>query len=237
LQKTGDTISKPLNAIGRIFSEALDNAEGKLTYLPGPFAPMELGREGRLENSAEKQAILPQWAHPDQVRQYTQGTGSEVPQTPAESSGYNAPVQTPYKPRVRRGTSPSLLHSSGSPQFSPEDTPTRYGVNAPYTNQSLAMGPSQPLYSQAVPPRVQSLVESSALPQSQHVSRTPTPSLDFAGLQAQIDAAHDQAAVAARETLTQIFPSMDTEVVEWVLEANDGDFGKSIEALLEMSDG
>jgi Rab5 GDP/GTP exchange factor len=205
--------------------------------LPGPFAPMELGREGRLENSTEKQTPLPHWAHPDQVRQYTQGTGSEVPQTPAENSGYNAPVQTPYKPRVRPGTSPSLLQPSSSPQFSPEDTPTRYGVSSPYTNQALAMGPSQRLYNQAIPPRVQSLVESSTLPQSQHVSRTPTPSLDFSGLQAQIDAAHDQAAVAARETLTQIFPSMDVEVVEWVLEANEGDLGKSIEALLEMSNG
>jgi hypothetical protein len=82
--------------------------------------------------------------------------------------------------------------------------------------------------------RVKSLSQSQ--PSSQHVSRTPTPSLDFAGLQAQIDSAHDQAAVASRETLTQIFPAMDAEVVEWVLEANDGDLGKSIEALLEMSD-
>ena len=45
------------------------------------------------------------------------------------------------------------------------------------------------------------------------------------------------AAVAARETLRQIFPTTDVEVVEWVLEANDGDLGKSIEALLEMSSG
>ncbi|CDO73317.1 hypothetical protein BN946_scf185008.g79 [Trametes cinnabarina] len=86
LQKTGDTISKPLNAISRIFNEVLDGAEDTLAYLPGPFAPLEL-------------------------------------------------------------------------------------------------------------------------------------------------------AVAARETLRQIFPATDPEVVEWVLEANEGDLGKSIEALLEMSSG
>lgn len=72
---------------------------------------------------------------------------------------------------------------------------------------------------------------------SAHVSRTPTPNLDLAGMQAEIDHAHDQAAEAARETLLQIFPTVDPEVVGWVLEANEGDLGKSIEGLLEMSGG
>ena len=49
--------------------------------------------------------------------------------------------------------------------------------------------------------------------------------------------AAEHAASAAKETLRQIFPSTDVEVVEWVLEANEGDLGKSIEALLEMSSG
>jgi hypothetical protein len=35
----------------------------------------------------------------------------------------------------------------------------------------------------------------------------------------------------------QIFPAMDREVIDLVLEANSGDLGKSIEALLEMSSG
>lgn len=113
LQKTGDTISKPLSAIGRIFSEALDGAENKFSYHPGP---------------------------------------------PLESEG-------------------------------------------------------------------------------SHISRTPTPALNFAAVKAQIDSAHEQAATAARETLIQIFPTVDVEVVELVLEANSGDLGKSIEGLLEMSSG
>lgn len=69
------------------------------------------------------------------------------------------------------------------------------------------------------------------------MSRTPTPSLDLVGVQAQIDAAHEQAATASRETLVQIFPTVDGEIIGWVLEANAGDLGKSIEALLEMSSG
>ena len=56
-------------------------------------------------------------------------------------------------------------------------------------------------------------------------------------MQAEIDRAHEKAGVAARETLRQIFPGMDEEVMGWVLEANEGDLGKSIEALLEMSGG
>jgi hypothetical protein len=35
----------------------------------------------------------------------------------------------------------------------------------------------------------------------------------------------------------QIFPGIDGEVIDLVLEANAGDLGKSIEALLEMSSG
>ncbi|KAG6840572.1 hypothetical protein C0991_005761 [Blastosporella zonata] len=189
-QKTGDTISKPLNAIGRIFSEALDGAEGKLSYLPGPFAPFELGRENR-----EQGAPVPRWS--------------------------------PYKPRIRRVPSPS------SPTgFAPEETPSRLATHTHQLHQPLALSPSQNLLSPTlVSPRVQSL----ATGDGQSVSRTPTPNLDLAGMSRQIDAAHEQAAAAARDTLIQIFPSVETEVIELVLEAQSGDLGKSIEALLDIS--
>ena len=238
LQKTGDTISKPLNAIGRIFSEALDGAENKLSYLPGPFAPFELGRENRAERPPEiKLPSTPQWSHSEANRSgHSQTTPNSalMPQTPYGDGAYTPPLQTPYKPRVRRVPSPSLYPSpTNSLGYGPEETPTRHG---PHTHQSLAMGPSQQqLLSQAslLPPRVQSLVGS----EGSHISRTPTPALDFAGVQAQIDSAHEQAAAAARETLMQIFPAVDMEVINLVLEANGGDLGKSIEGLLDMSGG
>lgn len=225
LQKTGDTISKPLNAIGRIFSEALDGAENKLSYLPGPFAPFELGRENRAERPPEASRSGQSQATPSSVL---------MPQTPYRDGEYTPPLQTPYKPRIRRVPSPSLYPSSpmNSPGYGPEETPSRPG---PHTHQSLAIGPSQQLHSQTtlLPSRVQSLVGS----EGSHISRTPTPALDFAGVQAQIDSAHEQAATAARETLIQIFPAVDVEVVNLVLEANGGDLGKSIEGLLDMSGG
>ncbi|KAJ6581649.1 hypothetical protein B0H19DRAFT_1116119 [Mycena capillaripes] len=237
LQKTGDTISKPLNALSRIFNEALDGAEGKLQYLPGPFAPFELGRENR---AAAQQGSgpppppnVPHWSHPDQVRQYEQqqqgyyydqqaaGAGG-VPQTPAGEGGYLPPIQTPYKQRVRRVPSASsgtfLGTPPGTPGYSPgygDDTPSRVPPQAAIT-----------------PPRMQSLAAAGA-----GVSRTPTPNLDLAGIQAQIDSAHGQAAQAAKETLLQIFPTVEPEIVQWVLDANEGDLGKSIETLLEMSSG
>ena len=34
LQKAGDAVSKPLNVLGRVSSEALDSAEEKLMFLP-----------------------------------------------------------------------------------------------------------------------------------------------------------------------------------------------------------
>ncbi|KAK0214745.1 hypothetical protein IW262DRAFT_1402491 [Armillaria fumosa] len=211
LQKTGDTISKPLNAISRILNEAIDSAAS-------PFAPFEASREQRTGTPPP----VPHWSHPDQIRQYQQQQDSSrsnspriVQQTPPGDGMYHPPLQTPYKPRVRRVPSPSF-----SPGF--EETPSRPG---PYTNQPLAIGPSQSLF--ASPYR----------PDSAHVSRTPTPNLDLVGMQEEIDTAHQQAAEAARDTLIQIFPAVDREVIEWVLEANTGDLGKSIEALLEMSSG
>ncbi|KAH7921227.1 hypothetical protein BV22DRAFT_1038888 [Leucogyrophana mollusca] len=215
LQKTGDTISKPLGAIGRIFSEALDE---KLTYLPGPFAPFEIGREQRSEQHQAERSQ--HWAHPDQIAQFAPQTPLGVGESGQQVGSYAAPIQTPYKPRVRRIPSPSTPYHAGV-----DDTPSR----GPYTTQPLAIGPSQ---SPAVLPSHRTQLSQSP---SQHVSRTPTPNIDYAGLQAEIDQAHDRATTASRDTLVQIFPGMDTEVIEWVLEANNGDLGKSIEGLLEMS--
>ncbi|CAL1714295.1 unnamed protein product [Somion occarium] len=233
LQKTGDTISKPLSAIGRIFNEVLDGAEESLANLPGPFGLAEDRERG---------------VHP------------QTPAAPAGvGGGYPDQLQTPYRPRIRR--SPQSSQSSlryGSPGGGLEETPSRVpapvprqagGGPYPYTNQPLSMGPSQSA-NRLQAPRVQSLQLQQqqqqgqlmqgggfGLGQSPHVSRTPTPNLDLAGLQDEIDRAHESAASAARETLRQIFPGMDVEVVEWVLEANEGDLGRSIEALLEMSSG
>ncbi|EIW58590.1 guanine nucleotide exchange factor VPS9 [Trametes versicolor FP-101664 SS1] len=237
LQKTGDTISKPLNAISRIFNEVLDGAEDTLSYLPGPFAPLELGRE------QQEQQLYAQDGH----SAYPQG----YPQTPmgpgAEAQQYQPPLQPPYKPRVRRvSPQPSpqgSIRSASSAQFPllpPDDTPTRARSHSlgPHTNQALAIGPSQQPGAPQ-PARLHALVQGDRElhAPSPHVSRTPTPALDIAGLQQEIDRAHEKAAVAARETLRQIFPTTDAEIVEWVLEANEGDLGKSIEALLEMSSG
>lgn len=221
LSKTGDTISKPLSAISRIFNEVLDEAEGALTSNFRRDQPNEIGQP------QPQQAQALHWSNPEQVGKFL------VPRTPIgvgeggqQVRSYGAPIQTPYKPRIRRGNSPSI--GSQSPGFVPDDTPTR----APWTHQPLAMGPSQSIIPPSrIPQRVQSLYQS----QSQHVSRTPTPNLDIAGMQEEIDQAHDKALGAARETLVQIFPGTDNEVIEWVLEANEGDLGKSIEGLLEMS--
>lgn len=78
-------------------------------------------------------------------------------------------------------------------------------------------------------------MQSLAADDGAHISRTATPTLDIAAVQAQIDSAHEQVASASKATLRQIFPAVDLEVVDWVLEANDGDLGRSIEQLLEIS--
>ncbi|KZT69321.1 hypothetical protein DAEQUDRAFT_669973 [Daedalea quercina L-15889] len=223
LQKTGDTLSKPLNAISRIFNEVLDNAEESFSSLPSPFNP-ESARDQR------------QYQHQlDHDQQLAQQLGFPVPQTPygagddgQQVGGYTTPIQTPYKQRVRRVPSPLSTGQSPGSYSMGIDTPTRPRGSAP-------MSPSMaPRSASAVHSRPNS---ADLRPQSAHVSRTPTPSLDLAGLQDEIDRAHERAAVAARETLRQIFPTTDPEIMDWVLEANEGDLGKSIEALLEMNSG
>lgn len=64
---------------------------------------------------------------------------------------------------------------------------------------------------------------------------TPPDTLDIPSLQREIDRAHVAAGEAALETLMQIFPGVDPEVAEMVLEAHEGDLGKSIDQLLEMT--
>jgi Rab5 GDP/GTP exchange factor len=206
LQKTGDTISKPLSAIGRLLVEA----EESLASL----APFDVGREHEPSPSSSR------------------------PQTPGADPAALAQQRAPYKPRVRRVPSPAAAQAPYDwDTGAPEDSPTR--PRGPHTNRPLVMGPSQPVAPRAQVPRVQSLVqtERDAHAHSPHVSRTPTPNLDIVGMQAEIDRVHENAASASRETLRQIFPAMDQEIMDLVLEANGGDLGKSIEALLEMSSG
>lgn len=201
LQKTGDTISKPLSAIGRLLVEAEESLAN--------FAPFDVGRD---EQSSSR------------------------PHTPGSDSSMNAQQRAPYKPRVRRVPSPAgqAPHDWDSAPY--EDSPTR--PRPPPTNRALAIGPSQQTRgSTAHVPRAQQLAQSERDALSPHGSRAPTPNLDIAGIQAEIDRVHENAANASRETLKQIFPAMDVEILDLVLEGNSGDLGKSIEALLEMSSG
>ncbi|KZP19384.1 hypothetical protein FIBSPDRAFT_911421 [Athelia psychrophila] len=178
LQKTGDTISKPLSAIGRIFTEAMEEAETQLNFKPQPPSP--------------------------RMRR------------PSPNSNSN---------------SMSMLPSPSTP-FA--DTPTR----APgHVQPAIPPALSAMLPARGMSPRMQALAQPEFQPAAHHISRTPTPNLDLAGIQSEIDRAHDKAFGAAQDTLLQIFPGVDREVVEWVLEANQGDLGKSIEGLLEMSSG
>lgn len=218
LQKTGDAVSKPLGAISRIFSDALDE---KMSYLPGPFAPFELARE-RAQEGSDSQTEH-HWAHPDQIAQFRENSPKSRLEAP------KPPIQTTYKPRVRRPSpAPPLPAGSveGSGTWKQPATPKVIpGTQVPGSVPWSGTYPT-PLPQHLQPPS-----------QAQHISRTPTPSLDLSAVQAEIDRAHAHASAASRGTLAQIFPSMDAEVRDWVLEANGGDLGKSIEALLEMGGG
>ncbi|KAF8317758.1 uncharacterized protein EI90DRAFT_3147343 [Cantharellus anzutake] len=131
--------------------------------------------------------------------------------------------------------------SSWKEQTWPSPAADGGGGNATSTPQPQISTPYQPrIKSGASTPRrgttpSQIMREGSSLlnPSASPPSRTSTP-LDFTAMQREIDRAHAKAAEAARGTLLSIFPHVDPEVADWVLEATDGDLGLSIEKLLEM---
>ncbi|CAE6418093.1 unnamed protein product [Rhizoctonia solani] len=155
LERTGESLSKPLNAIGRIFSEVLD----------------------------------------------------DEPRSP--SSGYPGSSQASYRSRNER---PGALGESNA----------QTGLLPPLQFHNLGFDTSSPTTPNGGPPPT-------------HPGSRATTPLDFSAMQAEIDRAHAAAADAARATLHQIFPTMDREVTDMVLEANNGDLGRSIDKLLEMS--
>ncbi|KAH0836757.1 major facilitator superfamily domain-containing protein [Lanmaoa asiatica] len=224
LQKTGNVVSKPLGAISRIFSDALYE---KMSYLPGPFAPFELARECAQEGSDSQTER--HWAHPDQIAQFRLGGGNTL-KTSQEDLKAAHPDNAITCPTI---TWWHAFHSRGHVwDIETDNSPKGYSWRQ-FRHQELspdvrATSGTQP---SSLPQRLQ------PPSQAQHISRTPTSSLDLSAVQAEIDRAHAHASAASRRTLAQIFPSMDAEVRDWVLEANGGDPGKSIEALLEMSGG
>jgi hypothetical protein len=238
LKQTGDSLSRPLSAIGRLFSEVLDgptnntsdypgvggrNGQGSQTgggvasYLPGPFAPFELGRDARQQAQMQPPSTPPHWQHQGYQPEYQPAL-----QTPAMAMGGPGGIMppqivTPYKPRVRRA-------------------PSSPGYNTPPSQGPGHGGPGTPFGSNSPLPGLGPALQASLAPDNS-VSRTPTPALDIPAMEAEIDAAHARAEDAARDTLAQIFPTMEEDVRDMVLEANDGDLGRSIEALLEMTGG
>jgi len=130
LQKTGDAVSKPLNALGRIFSEALDNAEDQLRFLP-------FGGDGE-QYPGQGQNQHGQTPYSQYGQQY---------ETPLHQTG--GQIQTPYKPRVKRVSSPMTPptgggNESGSSQGDQQqreswyESPTKAYA---YSNRPLVLGP------------------------------------------------------------------------------------------------
>ena len=300
LQKTGDAVSKPLNALGRIFSDALDNAEDQLRFLP-------FGGDGG--------------QYPGQGQNQPGPTQGQF-ETPLHQTG--GQIQTPYKPRVKRVNSPMTpppggggsskgQGQQGQQRQSWHESPTRAYT---YSNRPLVTSPGDTpgRTPSPAPSKLQSLLgfgfgdgqpQSQSQPQSSSVFDSPTPANnnrptprhgrsasmmnprsndlslddpspndDYGGgfqppsdsyaslvqaqesylqsrqqgqvgedtpdiqiLQAEIDRAHHQQSEASKGTLRQIFPGVDEEVLEWVLEGSDGQLERSIEMLLEITSG
>lgn len=196
LQITGSlaqqTISKPLNAIGKIFTEVLDGAEE--------------------DNRRRQRPEQGEWNHPEQIQQFLGD-----PRTPQGRGGPAPSIQTPYKPRLRGSATPSP------------------GTRTPEAVSELgSVPPLPPRFSGFFTPSPTGRMTPDDRSGSRSPSPRPIPPPNFAHEIVAIDDAHR---TAARETVTQIFPSVEPEVIEMVLDANGGDLGRTIDALLEISSG
>ncbi|KAG8854882.1 hypothetical protein FRB96_007282 [Tulasnella sp. 330] len=258
LQRTGDSISKPLNAIGKIFNEALDGLDERDREREQRRGSTDIGGGADLAGNLLAN-VTPDWLFG--------GSGSGTPvrattpnvaQTPIGGGGPVQVAQTPYRPRMRPGSAggPGPRHGS----LTPEPTPTQFGRNPSYGfgsplsgsgSTSLPGTPNRPLVldfqqqqrqpqprqQQQRPPTQQLQTNHSHLgmPSPDPRSGGTDASLELTALQNEIDRAHNAANEASRGTLLQMFPGCDPEVVDMVLEANRGDLGMSIDQLLEMT--
>ncbi|KIY63586.1 hypothetical protein CYLTODRAFT_493795 [Cylindrobasidium torrendii FP15055 ss-10] len=260
LQKTG-------SALGRMWNEALDGVETLATPRPvrsssgyNPNAPRPGTWHGDPEQQWNQQQLQQQYA---QQQQYATPAPQRPPlNEPPYQTPYKPRVRrvspspsfvedTPSRPSVadqmyqaqfaRHGrqasypspspgsVSPSMRASSPfggvppPPNFTarPSGASSRLGIETEYPGQA-AREEAAFRESRSAPSSIAQSAPWNATPQG---IVPPSPS----SLQTTDPAALD--------TLMQIFPTMDKEIVEMVLDANSGDVGRSIEGLLEMSDG
>jgi hypothetical protein len=212
-QKTGDTIGslKPFEALGKLFGDEKGVGEGEDGLGAGgertpPPQQQRQGQGGWIGLPGPFAPLSLRGDHP-------QTPPTDI-QTPAQNQDGQMGIYAPYVSR-RRSPSPSL----GDISFDPSSTPTR----APAHHQPQPLHPQQP--------------PTHSRTHSRHPSRTPTPHLDIPTLStsiASIDAATTQRSTANMDTLMQIFPNADRELVEMVLEGCEGDVGVALERLLEM---
>jgi hypothetical protein len=212
-QRTSDlaqqTISKPLNAIGRIFSDALDGID-----------------DDRRE-----------WSHSDQIAQQQQSRypGENAYRTPARTAE-NAlpPIQTPYKPRARPVSTPGTPSAPGSRTPEPVVHMQQQGGAGGFIQPNFALSPGGSPFS--TPQRGPTPVPLNTHPG--HTSEfTPVgrgAEREITEVVAAIEQAHQE---SARATVKQMFPQVEVEVIDMVLEANQGDLGRTIEAMLEIAGG
>ena len=226
-QRTSDlaqqTISKPLNAIGRIFSEALDTIE-----------------DDRRE-----------WNHPDQIAQYQEHQQDQYPgenayRTPART-GDNAPplIQTPYRPRVRPVSTPGTPSAPG--------TRTPESVARMQQQSGGGGGFFQPNFIGSLPGGLNFFPGGGSPFATPQRGPTPVPTTAHPGYTSEfVPAAHstvergileevgaiDQAhRESARATVKQMFPQVEDDVIDMILEANEGDLGRTIEAMIDIAGG
>jgi hypothetical protein len=226
-QRTSDlaqqTISKPLNAIGRIFSDALNSIEDDQR----------------------------DWDHPDQIAQYQEHQQNQYPGenaylTPARTGG-NAPphIQTPYKPRVRPSSTPGTPSAPG--------TRTPDSVARMQQQSGGGGGLFQPNFIGSLPGGL-NLFPSGGSPFSTP-QRGPTPvptathprytselipaarGTEDRGILEEVGAIEQAHRETARATVKQMFPQVEDEVIDMVLEANEGDLGRTIEAMIDIAGG
>jgi len=221
-QRTSDlaqqTISQPLNAIGRIFNDAINSIE-----------------EDRRE-----------WNHPDQIAQFQehqqyQYPGENAYRTPARTGDTAPPpIQTPYKPRVRPVSTPGTPSGARTPESVARTQQQSGGGGVIFQPNFIGSLPN--FFPIGGSPFSTPQRGPTPVPTTNHPGYTSefvpiAHGAEERGIMEEVGAIEQAHRESARTTVKQMFPQVEDEVIDMILEANGGDLGRSIEAMIDIAGG
>lgn len=213
-----ENISRPLNAIGKIFAEAVDGSEADRAAA--------LGEERRRQSAATtgeggQPAYQPRIRSPRPQPQVGAASGSNLPPPAAGPSLWDTISADllsvlPSSARSTPPPPPPAAPSSPAPPLPPRDFYAAQRAAYPHQQRQALQSRPDPL-----------------IPFSNEYPADDD-NIDFERLQTELDRRDATARQESLTALSQMFPNMDAELAAMVLDSVQGDVTRAAEAMLDM---